>query len=634
MRPLVLLFVLMGFARAETVRLAHDPALSPDGKTLVFSWRNDLWSVPSTGGAAVKLTSHPGLDASPAFSPDGTQIAFISDRSGSKQVHVMPAQGGPARQITYHTEGFDVREWTPDGHHILTTIVRDFDWGRVSRSARHALIDPAQRGAETVLFDSYGAEGTLSPDGSRLLFMREGEAWARQGYKGSRGGQLWLFDRTKRDFTLLRRDEHENRSPLWRPDGKAFYYLSNRSGTQNLWLHEIEKKSDRQLTQFRGDSVVFPAISRDGSTIVFRNRFDLYRWQPGNAEPSRLTITAPLADAVLEPERLWIDKASDVAFTKNGLEVAFIAGGDVWVMDTELKEPRQITSTAEEERDVTFSPDSATLWFVSDQGGQPDVWTASRKSASKPWWENMAFELKRITNDAAAESQIRFTPDGKKLAYISGLGDFVLAEADGSQPKVLWSHWHLGSYDFSPKGDWIVYSQNDEFFNDDIWLVPADGSQPRFNLSRHPSNDFNPKWSPDGKAIAWTGRRDIDEVDLFYVYLNADDDEETKRERTLKKAREKFKKTAKPATTSSATKKPDEAPKPAQPPAEKDPEQKPAATPQTKPMVLDLDGIHERIRRGGLEAAAYEELTALLQRLNGELTRAADKANPKTDGEA
>ncbi len=600
MRLFVSLLILAGAAPAETVKLAHDPALSPDGKTLVFSWRNDLWSVPSTGGEATRLTSHPGRDTSPAFSPDGTQLAFTSDRSGSPQVHVMAAKGGPARQVTFHTEGFEVREWTPDGSHILTTIVRDFDWGRGSRTARHALVNPAQRSAEAVLFDSYGAEGVLSPDGSRLLFMREGETWARQGYIGSRGGQLWLYDREKRDFTLLKRDGHENRSPLWRPDGKAFYYLSNRGGTQNLWLHEIDKKTDRQLTHFKGDSVVFPAISRDGTTIIFRNRFDLYRWQPGDAEPTLLTLSAPLADTVQEPERLWIDKASDAAFTKNGLEVAFIAGGDVWIMDTELREPRQITQTAEEERDVTFSPDSASLWFVSDQGGQPDVWNAKRKSPAKPWWENTAFELKQVTHDTAAESQIRFTPDGKKLAYISGLGDLVLAEADGSQPKVLWSHWHLGSYDFSPKGDWIVYSQNDEFFNDDIWLVPTDGSQPRFNLSRHPSNDFAPRWSPDGRAIAWTGRRDIDEVDIFYVYLNADDDEETRRERTLKKAREKFKKPAKTTASSSATRKAEDSPKPAPPVPEQ--QEKPAQpkaqpVPPAKPVVFDLEGIHERIRR-------------------------------------
>lgn len=611
MRLVILSLLVHSVTLAEVVKLAHDPALSPDGKTLVFSWRGDLWSVASTGGNASRLTSHPGADTAPAFSPDGSQLAFTSDRSGSRQVHVMPSAGGTARQITHHTEGYEVLEWTPDGKHILTSIVRDFDWSSSTKKARLALVDPTQRKRETVLFDDYATEGRLSPDGQHVLFMREGESWWRQGYRGSRGGQLWLFDKTAASFTLLKRDSFENRSPLWRSDGKGFYYLSNRTGTQNLWSHDLASKKDIQLTQFTGDSVVFPAISRDGSTLVFRCRFDLYCWTPGSKEPALIEIVAPLADDSRQPERVWLDKAGDASFTKDGLEVAFISGGDVWVMDTEFREPRQITTTPEEERDVTFSPDGTSLWFVSDHAGQPDVWTATRSTSTRPWWENTKFHLKQITNDPAVESRLRFTPDGSRLAYVSGLGDLVLAKADGSEPKVLWSSWSTPSFDFSPKGDWIAYSQSDENFNDDIWLVPVDGSKPAFNLSRHPNNDSAPRWSPNGKAIAWTGRRDLDEVDLFYVLLDAQDDEQTQRERRMQKARDKFKKPAKPAAPAKKAEPEDKAPSPTPPAATEKPEPKPEPKPKPKPTptVIDFEGINERVRRVRIPNTSESGLT-------------------------
>src|SRR6516225_5481094 len=97
---------LVTLSAAEAIRLANHPALSPDGKTLVFDWDGDIWRVPTTGGLARRLTNHPARDREPRFSPDGKQLAFISERSGSPQVHVMPASGGIPRPLTAHTAGY------------------------------------------------------------------------------------------------------------------------------------------------------------------------------------------------------------------------------------------------------------------------------------------------------------------------------------------------------------------------------------------------------------------------------------------------------------------------------------------------------------------------------------------------
>lgn len=616
----LLLFLLPAFAIAQPVRLAHEPALSPDGKTVAFGWQGDIWSAPTNGGRATRLTTHAALDSGAAFSPDGKQIAFNSEREGAKMLYVMPAGGGDPRQLTFHTDGCDLREWTPDGKGLLVGLARDFSWMRESRAARLAIIDANERKAESLLFDDYGFDGVISPDGQRVLFMREGsESWWRQGFKGSRAGQIWLFNRADGGFKQVISDENENRWPLWKPDGRGFYFVRN----GNLWQHDLVSGKGAQITKFKDDLVVFPALSRDGGTLVFRVRFDLYRWHPGDKEPVKIDIEAA-TDAVPDITRVVLEKATDIHFTPDGLQMAFISGGDVWVMDTELKEPRRVTETAEEEREVVFSPDGKSLVFISDARGQTDLWKAVPADEKKPWWENAGFTLTQLTNDTQAESLPKFTPDGKKLAWLRERGDLMLADADGKNAKRLIESWNAPSYDFSPDGTWVVYSREDESFNDDIWLVPVDGSMPPFNLSRHPDDDTRPHWSPDGKMIAWTGQRELDEADIFYVNLRAEDDEKTKRERTLAKAREKFKKPVKAEPKKEVPKavppasKPDvpqsDAPKPAEPKAEdKKPEVAKAEEKKPEPvrparLKIDFDDIHERIHRIRITGTAEHSL--------------------------
>ncbi len=574
-------FALSSDAFADDVKVAQAPALSPDGATVAFAWRGDVWSVPVSGGAARQITHHPTQDSSPAFSPDGREIAFISDRDNGRQVYVIPAGGGVPRQLTWHTEGYDLREWSPDGASLLVSVVRDSSWMRSSRSPRLALLDVKQRSAERVLFDDYAGEASMSADGRRVLFTREGESWWRQGYRGSRAGQIWLFDRDDGSFRQILAGETESRWPLWKPDGRGFYFVSNRDGVFNVWEHDLEAGTDRQRTSFKTDSVLFPTLSRDGRTMVFRHGFDLYRWQPGKpAAPEKINVRCETESSLPAIDRLVLNRATEAAFTPDGLQVAVVAGGDVWVMDTELREPRQVTRTAEEERGIVFAPDGRSLWFLSDAGGRTDVWKAVPQQPTKYWWENSAFTLSRVTDDAAVESRVRFTRDGKRFAYVKERGDLWLADVDGSNARRLVESWNPPAFDFSPDGAWIAYAVSDEWFNSDVWLMPLDGSRPAFNLSRHPDNDSSPTWSPDGRVIAWTGKRENDEVDIHYVWLRAEDEERTKRERTLLKAREKIQKaaTARPAgTTTTRT-------------------SKPVAAPIT-PTQIDIDDIHERIHR-------------------------------------
>lgn len=197
---IILVLAITSLAQAEPIRLATDPALSPDGQTLVFAWRGDVWSVPTAGGVARPLTLDPKADGEPEFSPDGSQLAFVSDRTGNRQVYVMPAAGGVPTQVTFHTAGYNLRGWHPDGQSLLAIGQRDHFWRRPERLLR---IPRGERAAEQVVFDDYAADPALSPDGKKILFVREGEAWWRKGYHGSQAAQIWLYDSDAKTFTKL-----------------------------------------------------------------------------------------------------------------------------------------------------------------------------------------------------------------------------------------------------------------------------------------------------------------------------------------------------------------------------------------------------------------------------------------------
>lgn len=594
-------------AVGEEVILPSHPDPSPDGKTVVFAWRGDLWIAASTGGRTRRLTSHPGREQMPKFSPDGKRIAFIGDRGLGNQAYVVPAAGGEPTALTAHTEGYTLEGWYPDGEHLLVGGRRDHYWRRPDRLFKIRADRPS---GEQLVFDDYGTEGAVSPDGKRVLFVREGVSWPRKGYVGSQDAQIWLYDAGSQKYAQLLAAPGGCRWPMWKPDGTGFYYVASPAGAANLYDYDLASKKSKQLTQFDDDGVVYPALSRDGSTIVFRRLFDLYRLQPATGRPpTRIRLTAD-ADTTFQPTRReQFVKATEAAFTRDGLEIAFIAGGDVWVMDAELKEPMQVTATIEEERDVVFAPDGETLYFVSDRDGSTDLYRARRGDAKQPWWRNESFPVERLTNDPAAETDVQFRPDGKRLAFVRGRGDLWTADLDGKNPERVFESWNQPEYDWSPDGRWFVYAVYDADFNRDVWIAPADGSGKPYNVSRHPDNDVDPVWSPDGKIIAFTGRRRGEETDIHYVWLRRADDETGARDRTLESALEKFKKArTKPTAAPSATA--------AKPAAAADQtattDKSAAATTAAKPaapnVVIDFDGLHERIRTIALPNAVETDL--------------------------
>jgi len=611
----------LAFARAdEVIRMASSASLSPNGERVAFSWRGDIWTAPSGGGVGTRVTDHPGLDGTPRFSPDGARIAFVSDRGQGSQVFVVRAVGGEPRPVTFDTNGVYLVGWYPDGERLLVRAATDRTWYGANRLFS---IPVEGRAAPRMLFDAYCGDAALSPDGTKVLFVREGVQWWRKGYEGSKAGQIWLFDAKTGAMRRLLGDGIDHRWPCWRPDGESFLYVGGESGTLNLMRYDFRTGASAQVTEFPDDTVVAPAISADGSTIVFRHLFDFYRLRPGKSEVPRRLRFAAIGDKVTpETEKRTVKKADAAAFSADGLEVVFAAGGDLWVMDTVLREPRRITDTPEEERSPVLLPDGSAVLYFSDREGRSDLWRAERADGGEWWWRNDEFRITRLTDDDAWETALSVSPDGKRIAFVRNLGDLVTADPDGGNEVVLMKAHNQPGYDWSPDSRYIAYAVDDADSNRDVFIVPAGGGE-AVNVSRHPDDEGNPAWSPDGKLLAFVGERWDRESDVHYVWLREEDEEESKSDRKLEEALEKMGKARKggPGGGKAAPKspppgkpdpvKPDPVkPDPVKPdpakadPAKADPPEK--TTPPTKPakpakpemrVEIDFDGIHARVRR-------------------------------------
>lgn len=570
----------------ETIQLAGPPDVSPDGKQLVFAWKGDIWLAPVAGGAARLLAAHPASNEYPKFSPDGREVAFNSERAGGWMIFAVPTEGGVPQQLTWHTEGNMLCGWYPDGSALLTRAVRDVNGFSPDRLYR---VERGVRTAEKLIFNDYATDAAIAPDGQHILFTREGCDPYRMGYHGSRASQLWLFDSKTGVFKKLCAGETDCRSPLWKPDGRGFYYTNTRGGVANLFERDLKSGKERQLTQFTNSPVMFPALSRDGSTLVFRQLFDFYRLSTtGKAQPERIVLTS--ATDVPGRETNVRRRLKSVAnethagtldFAASGLELIFTAGGNVWAMDTVLRDPQPVTTgSAASDAEAVLAPDGSALYFLRDTGERVNLWRATRQQPDQPWWQNAQFTLEPLTDDTVSRSLLSVSPDGTQLACVQGRGEIVICDVRGKNARTLATAPFHAEVAWSPDSRWLLCTLMDSGDNTDVWLISADG-QTRYNLSRRPGWSGDAAWSPDGKMVAFVSRTLDNEVALNYVWLARADEPWSKRESTREQALKKMKEARPPKTGAAA-------------PA---PESKPRAKVEVK---IDFEGLAERIRQAPL----------------------------------
>ncbi|MBP7506117.1 MAG: PD40 domain-containing protein, partial [Prolixibacteraceae bacterium] len=262
----------------EDARLLRFPDIRNDLVTFVYA--GDIWTVSAQGGEARRITSHEGLELFPKISPDGKWIAFSGEYSGSRQVFVVPAEGGTPRQLTWYNSvgmmpprgGFDhvVLDWTPDSRQILIRANRT-TFG--DRNGKYFLV-ALDGGLEKPLPIVNGGFATLSPDGSELAFTpvdREFRTWKR--YKGGRASDLWIFDLKNNTSEQITDFKGTDQLPVW--SGDEIFFASDRDLKLNIWKYNVKTRETSQVTSHKEFDVMWPS-GGDG-WLVYENGGFLYK---------------------------------------------------------------------------------------------------------------------------------------------------------------------------------------------------------------------------------------------------------------------------------------------------------------------------------------------------------------------
>jgi len=582
---------------AIEAHLPRHPAPSPDGASIVFSWQGDLWSVAAEGGQGRRLTVHPGADRHPIWSRDGSTIAFASNRHGSFDIHVMPADASaPPRRLTHASVADVPVDFTVDGSQVLFTS-RRLDSPR--RTPGLHLV-PVDGGTPWLAIGALARNASYSPDGRTLALVRGTSRWTRHGYRGSGSRDIWLYT-INGDYILLSDFVGDDDVPQWIGHDRLLI-LSERAGRKNLFRLDVRTRAATQLTHHPGSDVRSPRLSADGRLVAYEFEDAIWTVSTDGGRPHRVTIEVP-ADAAMNPteRKLETNGATELAVRPDSEMMALVVAGDVWVApivtkeEQEVAKPRtvRVTATAGRERDVSWSPDGRWLVFASDRAGSLDIYRA-RPADDADWRDAFRFDVERLTEHAGEEHSPRWSPDGTRIAYVRDRGDLVTIAADGTDPHVVLEHWDSPDYDWSPDGRYLAYAVNDMEFNSEIWIAPAAGGEP-YNVSRHPDNDRQPRFSPDGRRLVWVSLRHGATADVWAVWLRREDHERTPADWLQVWAAEKDRGKSKGSSKSTDKKRrrKSTADDDATDVAATDEDEKEA---ETKPVVIDFHLLHGRAR--------------------------------------
>jgi len=527
---------------ARPGKLVQTLSLASDASFVVVEWRGDLWQIDLQNGNCYQLTTDPAQDSSPLLSQDNKTLWFNSTRAGSRHIYRMPVAGGTAAQVSFHAEGSTPQDVSSDGKSLLVLGARELS-GRIP--LRLFTQDATGQSPEQLEMAELVNEGRWSSDDKLLLYSSDGyDAW-RKGYSGSQAFKLWLYEREGKKHRQLKSSCEDMRSGRFLGNNQSVGFLGQKDGVWNLHKLDIASGKTRALTNFKDDHIMQWDVSADGKTIVFVRGWQLYKMDLSKAEPVITPIKfEPLVDSAAAYDiAATLSKADSASFSPSGLEIAFCAGGDLWVMDTVLREPVQITATADvDERAVQFSPDGKYLYYTRDNGIDCNIYKVERAKEQNYWWKNVSFKHTALTSGETRKDNLRFSPDKKHVVWIEKRSKLMYAKLDGSEPRCLFEGFSVQNFDFSADGNWLCFSAPDNDFNDDVYLLDlSDAKAQAVNVSAHPDLDTAPQFSPDGKYLGFIGKRDSKMVPIV-VALTRELADENSRQRKLREAEQAMQK--------------------------------------------------------------------------------------------
>jgi tricorn protease len=587
----------------DDARLLRFPDINKD--LVAFVYAGDIWAVPATGGDAKRLTSHKGFELFPRISPDGKWIAFSGEYSGSRQIFVIPVTGGTPKQLTFYNDagvmpprgGFDhiPLDWTPDSKQILIRANRT---PHGERNGKYYLVN-LEGGLETPLAIPEGGFGTFSPDASSIVYTpicREFRTWKRT--KGGRAQDVWTYDlknnKSKRLTTFVGTDQH----PLWYKD--KIYYVSDRSLVLNFWCHDLKTGKKTQVTDFKEFDVLWPA-GNDG-LVAFENGGYINVLDLNSGKSRKLTVNLNFDN----PNRLPYYKKVDRDMSRfsgtispKGDRAIFDARGDLYSVPAEKGVTVNLTRTQGiREMYARWSPDGKWVSYVSDKTGDYEIYLMDPKQ-KKP-------TVKLTTDLNVWTFPPSWSPDSKYLVFSTMDRKLQMIDIQTKKITVIdkGRTGNINDYSWSDDCKWLVYTKGGKNKLSAIWVYSME-KQKAFQLSKGNYSDSSPTFSKCGKYLFFVSSRDFNmgfrngfstmEFDFVYpqtdrIYAMA----LTKDAPNLFKEKNDLEE-SKPAAAKPAAKK-----------GKKDKKKgQKAAASKSKNVVIDFDGIAERVDAFPFPTANY-----------------------------
>ena len=491
------------------------PAISPDGKTVAFSYKGDIWTVPANGGQARQITTNPAYDAYPVWSPDSRQIAFASSREGSMDIYVVGKDGGVPRRVTTDSGDEYPMAWRNDSTIMLKASIMPKATSIVFADFSQVYEVSANGGRMRLFSDIPMEDISVGNDGAMLYHDKKGyEDPFRKHHQSPICRDIWLYKGG--DYTKLTDFAGEDRNPVWGNDANTYYYLSEEDGTFNVYKRHLGETAKTQLTHYKGNPVRYLTRAADG-TLCYAYDGAIYTLKEGS-QPVRLNLTTVADDGTDKLQRQVLRSgATEFTVSPSGKEIAFVVHGDVYVTSIDYATTKRITDTPEQERNVNFSPDGRSLVYASERGGLWQIYQTSIVNKDEKQF-TYATQLKeeQLVKSSLVDMQPAYSPDGKSVAYIEDRGALKAVDVKTKAVRQLMDAKFQYSYSdgdlwfqWSPDSKWLLsnYIGHGGWNNSDIALVPADGSQKITNLTNSGYNDNNGRWVLGGKAMLFMSDR-------------------------------------------------------------------------------------------------------------------------------
>lgn len=535
--------VSVGYA-AVTPLWMRDARISPDGSEIVFCYKGDIYKVSAQGGTAVQLTTQASYEANPVWSPDGEQIAFASDRNGNFDLFIMSADGGAARRLTYHSASEIPSTFTPDGKYVLfsASIQDPATSALFPTSAMTELYRVPVEGGNTEQVLGTPAEWVcFDKAGSNFLYQdRKGfeDEW-RKHHTSSIARDIWLYDTQTGEHTNLTNRDGEDRNPVYAPDGKSVYFLSERNGGSfNVYSFPLNAPQQvKPVTTFRTHPVRFLSVS-DKGTLCYAYDGELYTQLP-NSRPQKVKVELVRDDDKDIASFRFSQGATSACVSPDGKQVAFIVRGDVFVTSTDYPTTKQITNTPAGESGLSFAPDNRTLVYASERTDNWQLYMAKITRKEDPNFPNATLieEEVLLPSKTVERRYPQYSPDGKEIAFIEDRNRLMVLNLETKKVRQVTdgSTWYNTGggfdYEWSPDGKWFtlefIGNRHDPY--SDIGIVSAQGGAIT-NLTNSGYMSGSPRWVLDGNAVLFqTERYGMrahaswgSQQDVMLVFLNQD----------------------------------------------------------------------------------------------------------------